>query len=161
MWSLLCWGIFSLWASQVPQQWRNCLPVLETRVWSLGWEDPLEKEMTTHSSILAWEIPWMEETGRLESMRLQSQIQLREWVCSVCMVWLTGKTNFGGDILKIIYFHVIKICRKKVNDGGKKYTLRCAHALLSFSFLSFFPIIFLLYLLSPRYLEQWGVFLVF
>ena len=38
----------------------------ETR--SLGWEDPLEKEMATHSSILAWEIPWAEEPGRLQSM---------------------------------------------------------------------------------------------
>ena len=35
----------------------------ETRVQSLGWEDPLEKEMATHSSILAWEIPWTEEPG--------------------------------------------------------------------------------------------------
>ena len=37
----------------------------ETRVRYLGWEDPLETEMTTHSSILAWEIPWTEEPGRL------------------------------------------------------------------------------------------------
>ena len=36
-----------------------------------GWEDPLEKEMATHSSTLAWEIPWMEEPGRLQSMGLQ------------------------------------------------------------------------------------------
>ena len=35
---------------------------------SLGWEDPLEKEMATHSSILAWRIPWTEESGRLQSM---------------------------------------------------------------------------------------------
>ena len=35
----------------------------ETQVWSLGWEDPREKEMATHSSILAWEIPWTEEPG--------------------------------------------------------------------------------------------------
>ena len=40
----------------------------ETRVRSLGWEDPLEKEMATHSSALAWKIPWMEEPGRLQSM---------------------------------------------------------------------------------------------
>ena len=39
----------------------------ETRVRSLGWEDPLEKEMATHSSTLAWTIPWMEEPGRLQS----------------------------------------------------------------------------------------------
>ena len=38
---------------------------------SLGWEDPLEKEMATHSSILAWEIPWTEEPGGLQSMRSQ------------------------------------------------------------------------------------------
>ena len=43
----------------------------ETRVQSLGWEDPLKKEMTTHSSILTWKIPWMEEPGRLQSMGLQ------------------------------------------------------------------------------------------
>ena len=45
------------------------LPAMqETRVQSLGKEDPLEKEMATHSSILAWEIPWTEEAGRLQSM---------------------------------------------------------------------------------------------
>ena len=48
------------------------LPTMqETRVQSLGREDPLEKEMATHSSILAWKIPWMEEPGRLQSMGLQ------------------------------------------------------------------------------------------
>ena len=43
----------------------------ETRVQSLGWEDPLGKEMATHSSTLARKIPWMEEPGRLQSMGLQ------------------------------------------------------------------------------------------
>ena len=48
------------------------LPTMqETRVQSLGREDPLEKEMVTHSSILAWKIPWTEEPGRLQSMELQ------------------------------------------------------------------------------------------
>ena len=48
------------------------LPTMqETQVWSPGWEDPLEKEMATHSSTLAWKIPWMEEPGRLQSMGLQ------------------------------------------------------------------------------------------
>ena len=46
------------------------LPVMqETQVQSLGWEDPLEKEMATHSSILAWRIPWIEEPGRLQVHR--------------------------------------------------------------------------------------------
>ena len=48
------------------------LPAMqETQVRFLGWEDPLEKEMAIHSSILAWKIPWTEEPGRLQSMGLQ------------------------------------------------------------------------------------------
>ena len=48
------------------------LPAIqETRVQSLDQEDPLEKEIATHSSILAWKIPWMEDPGRLQSMGLQ------------------------------------------------------------------------------------------
>ena len=43
----------------------------ETWIQSLSWEDPLEKEMAAHSSILAWEVPWTEETGGLQSMGLQ------------------------------------------------------------------------------------------
>ena len=43
----------------------------ETQVQSLGWEDPLEKEMAIHSSTIAWKIPWTEEPGRLQSMGLQ------------------------------------------------------------------------------------------
>ena len=47
------------------------LPAMrETQAQSLGWEDPLEKEMATHSSILAWKIPWSEESDRLQSMGL-------------------------------------------------------------------------------------------
>ena len=53
-------------------QMVKCLPTMqETWVRSLGWEDPLKKEMATHSSILAWKIPWMEERGRLQSMGSQ------------------------------------------------------------------------------------------
>jgi len=44
---------------------KNPPAIQETQVQSLGWEDPLEKEMATHSSILNWEIPWTEEPGRL------------------------------------------------------------------------------------------------
>ena len=50
---------------------KNLPTVQETRVLSLGREDPLEKEMATHSSTLAWEIPWKEEPGRLQSMESQ------------------------------------------------------------------------------------------
>ena len=50
---------------------KNLLVMLETRVRSLGQEDPLEKGTATHSSILAWRIPWTEEPGGLQSMGLQ------------------------------------------------------------------------------------------
>ena len=59
-------------ASLVAQSVKNLPAVQETGVQSLGWEDALEKEMATHSSILAWKIPWMEEPGGLQSMELQN-----------------------------------------------------------------------------------------
>ena len=49
------------------QRLKRLPPIRETQVRSLGWEDPLEKEMVTHSSILAWRIPWTEKPGRLQS----------------------------------------------------------------------------------------------
>ena len=58
-------------ASLVAQLVKNPPAMQEIWVQSLGWEDPLEKEMATHSSILAWRIPWTEEPGRLQSMGLQ------------------------------------------------------------------------------------------
>ena len=58
------------------------LPAMgETQVWSLGQEDPLEKEMATHSSMLAWKIPWMEEPGWLQSMGSQRVGQ--DWATSL------------------------------------------------------------------------------
>ena len=54
--------------SLVAQMVKRLPAMQETRVQSLGWEDLLEKEMATHSSILAWKIPWTEEPGRLQSM---------------------------------------------------------------------------------------------
>ena len=61
------------------QSAKNLPAMQETQVPSLSQQDLLEKEMATHSSILAWEIPWKEETGRLQSMGLQeSQIQLSD-----------------------------------------------------------------------------------
>ena len=60
-----------VWVSLMAQMVR-CLPAVQkTQVWSLGWEDPLEKEMATHSSTLDWKILWTEEPGRLQSMRLE------------------------------------------------------------------------------------------
>ena len=53
--------------SQIAQLGKNTPAMQEAWVWSLGGEDPLEKDMATHSSILAWRIPWTEELGRLQS----------------------------------------------------------------------------------------------
>ena len=57
--------------SPVAQRLKRLPGMRGTLVRSLGWEDPLEKEMATYSSTLAWRIPWMEEPGRLQSMRSQ------------------------------------------------------------------------------------------
>ena len=59
------------WASLVAQMVKNPPAMMETWIGSLGWEDPLEKGMATHSSILAWRIPWTEKPGGLYSMGLQ------------------------------------------------------------------------------------------
>ena len=50
---------------------KNLPEMWETQIQSLGWEDPLEKGMATHSSILAWRVPWTEEPGRLPSVGSQ------------------------------------------------------------------------------------------
>ena len=67
------------WASLVAQTVKN-LPVMqETWAHSLGWEDPVEDGEATHFSILARRIPWTEDPGRLQSMRLQSQTWLSDF----------------------------------------------------------------------------------
>ena len=62
----------------MPQMIKNPPAKQEARVQSLGREDPLEKGMSTHSSILAWRIPWTEEPGGLQSVGLQSQTRLSD-----------------------------------------------------------------------------------
>ena len=59
------------WASLVAQRVKRLPAMQKTQVQSLGWEDPLEKEMATHSSILVWRIQWTEEPGGLQSMGSQ------------------------------------------------------------------------------------------
>ena len=69
----------ALQGSLVAQRLKRLPPMRETWVQSLGWEDHLEKEMVTHSSIFAWRIPWTEEPGRLQSMGSQSQTRLSDF----------------------------------------------------------------------------------
>ena len=63
--------VFIFRPSLVAHMVKNLPAVQKTQVWSLGWEDPLEKGMATHFSTLAWRIPWTEERGRLQSTGLQ------------------------------------------------------------------------------------------
>jgi len=81
---------FQTWASQVAQM-VNCLPAMWVR--SLGRKDPLEKEMATRSSTLAWEVPWTEEPGRLHSMGLQRVGQ--DWATSLSLSDLGRGTEKG------------------------------------------------------------------
>ena len=60
-----------MWTSLVAQRVKRLPSMQETWVRSLGGEDPLEKEMATHASILAWKTPWMEKPGGLQSMESQ------------------------------------------------------------------------------------------
>ena len=91
--------------------------VRETQVQSLCREDPMEKEMATHSSILAWQIPWMEKPGRLQSMGLRRVGH--NWATSLCLLWKhfpereakTGKANPQS-----VYIHQ----RLATNDADAK-----------------------------------------
>ena len=67
------------WLPLVAQMVKSLPAVQETRVQSLGQEDPLEKKMAAHSSIPAWRIPWTEEPGRLQLMGSQSRTRLRNF----------------------------------------------------------------------------------
>ena len=80
-------------ASLVAQIVKSLPAVQETRVQSLGRENPLEKEMATHSSILAWKIPWTEELGRPQCMESQR----------VGHDWATSLTYEGAMCIWIIY----------------------------------------------------------
>ena len=81
----------------------------ETQIWSLGREDPLEEEMATHSSILAWEIPWTEEPGGMYSMESQSQTLLSDWTTAtyILITLFLGKkklkNHFAFPLPSLIY----------------------------------------------------------
>ena len=90
-------------ASLVAQRLK-CLPAMwETRVQSLGQEDPLEKEMAAHSSILAWRIPWMEEPGGLQSMG--SRRVRHDWATSLS---LSDSILKNRDITLSTKVHLVK-----------------------------------------------------
>ena len=93
-------------ASLVAQRVKNPPAMQETQAWSLGQEDPLEEEMTTHSSILVWKIPWTDEPGGPQSVGLQR----------VRHNWATNTFTSGGSVVK-------NLPANAGNTGGSRYHL--------------------------------------
>ena len=91
-------------ASLVAQSVKNLPAVQETQVWSLGWEDPLEKEMAAHSRTLAWKISWTEEPGGLQSMG--SQRARHDWATNTHSVLHQAITS-GCHWVAALYLIVI------------------------------------------------------
>ena len=87
---------------------KNLPAMQETQVLSLGWEDPLEEEMATYSSIFAWRIPWTEEPGRLQYMGLQkSWTRLSDSHSLIISYWYNIKEiekNLQCDNSKDLFF---------------------------------------------------------
>ena len=102
---LWCWSFIYFYstsgskASLVAQTVKHLPTMWETRVRSLGQEDPLEKEMATHTSTLAWKIPWMEEPDRLQSMG--SQRVRHDWATSLTHSEVLRKFLFQHQNIKI------------------------------------------------------------
>ena len=87
-------GYKDLRVSLLAQRIKHLPAMREIRVRSLGWEDPLEKEMATHSSILAWRIPWTEEPGGLQSTGVaKSRTRLSDFTFTFNFWWLSGKES--------------------------------------------------------------------
>ena len=103
------------------QRLKRLPGIQETRVGSLGWEDPLEKEMATHSSTLAWRIPWREKPGRLQSMGSQR----------VGHNWATSLSLFTFNVSRSLlhFFKKYRKIRIKENktQGYRSYSQTCSH----------------------------------
>ena len=95
-----------VWASLVSQRLKHLPGMRETQVRSLGQEDPLEKEMATHSSTLVWRIPWRKEPGRLLSKGLQRVGH--DWATS--LHFFTWGSNGATVQQRIVDFTVLNCC---------------------------------------------------
>ena len=125
LWTAACQASLSITNSQsslVGQRVKRLPAMRETRLQSLGWEDPLEKEIATHCSILAWRIPQMEEPGRLQSMGSQrvrhnwvSFIHQRNWSLPWQHVVLSQLNRFSFlAFLKKLHFYLCKSWWKRI-----------------------------------------------
>ena len=85
--------------SLLAQMVKNPPAMQKNQIWSLSQEDPLEKGMATYSSILAWRIPWTEDSGRLQSLGSQSQKQLSDFCFTVSVqIYYGKKRNFIASL---------------------------------------------------------------
>ena len=96
------------WASLVAQMVKRLPGMRETQVWPLVWEDPLEKEMATHSSTLTWKIPWTEEPVRLQSM---GSLRVgHDWATSLSLFLLVHLSFWRRTFLtRLFRQHVIRL----------------------------------------------------
>ena len=101
-------SVFAYWASLVAQMVKNLPPMQETWVQSLGQEDPLEKEMATHSSILAWRIPWTEEPGGPQFMG--SQRVGHDWTTNTFTFIFAYIFPFTSEMYTFLCFYVAVKC---------------------------------------------------
>ena len=113
-------------ASLVAQMVKHLSTMRETWVQSLGWEDPLEKEMATHSRTIAWKTPWTEEPGRLQSMG--SQRVWHNWATSLLKVVFCADGNLLHCFSPAARFYL-------------RCTLRCGWMVLVFSIKFFLSIL--------------------
>ena len=90
--TISCSPTINFRAFLVAQRLKHLPAMQQTQVRSLGWEDPLEKEMVTHSSIFVWRIPWMEKPGMLQSTG--SQRVGRDWATSLTHLTINFHPNF-------------------------------------------------------------------
>ena len=115
--------------SLVAQFLKNLPAIWETRVQSLDWEDPLEKEITTHSSIFAWRIPWTEEPGRLQSMG--SQRLGHNWVTNTFFFRKNTMSSFSE--LRVLFLYVHRTSVKVGQTLGHNSSLHSFKGMKSWS----------------------------
>ena len=119
--NFIWWGYGSKWGFPGGSVVKNHLPIQETqetKIWSVGQEDSLEEEMATHSSILAWKIPWTDEPGGLQSMGSQRvRYNWVDWACT--HIKLLGYENLWlrdpvlGQTLNFVCF--LPNCTQELN----------------------------------------------
>ena len=104
------------------------LPAMqETWIRSQGWKDPLEKEMATHSSTLAWKIPWMEAPGRLQSMGLQSRTRLSNFTFTFFTTEPSGKHTIPSSLVEILLLPVSTCFINLPSLGSFGFEIFCKH----------------------------------